>query len=1038
MTLKQFLLSFLLLTGTFTLLAQKTSIFTEADLAYKRGTAFFEKGLYGQAQSEFTKTVELIRPANNPEMDNLKMRALLYHAKSAVRLNHPDGEKLIIDFVRNYNPDPVANEAVIEAGNYYYNTKQYETAFKFFSMIDSENLTAEQKSEVLFKKGYSLFVRKKFAQAQSLFRPIKDIQNKYYYPTNYYLGMTYFFEGNNKEAVNAYQRVESSKKYRNYIPYYVCQIYFSDRRYDKLLQYALPQLRNKKVRKQKEINQLVGQAYFERGEYEKALPYLENADDQSGKMRKEDFYQLGFTQYKMQKYDAAIPNLIELSQLDSPLGQNGLYILGDCYLKTNDKNSARTAFSTAAKMTHDEALQKEAHWNYAKLSYELKYDGEAINALQKIEPRDAHYSEAQDIMSSIFLNSRDYEKAINIIEAMPTKTPKLREAYQKVTYYRGVQMYKDGDPTGAQFHFAKSLESPTDNRTKALTHFWLSEMAHNNGDYVESARQLNLFLPTASTATNFPDEASIHTGNYTMGYNFLKQSDYSSALAYFRDAVDGIKRNKQFIENEYVKNQVLGDATLRTGDCFFNANDYPNAEKYYDEAINQQYTGYQYAIYQKGIVEGLQNKGTNKIITLERLVSEFPRSEYTDDALLELGNTYQIMGKNQDAIEPLVQLIDNFGNSPLYNQALIKLGLISYNQGAYEEAIAYYKDVFKNNPEEADAQASLAALKEIYVDNLAKPDEFFKFLDTSGYKVEDEQRESINYQSAETQFENGNFQRAIRGYQDYLKAYPKGRYSLQATYNIAESYAAQDLFSEALKWYEKVIKKDQSIYYGKALNKAALIAYNHEQDFAKAYNLYSRLEAEAATEDLRFDAQLGALRSAYRTNNLPAVSEMADKVMNNPKASKEQIATANFYLGKMAFDKRDFARATEAFNIVIRNSDNEQTAEARYLVAQIYYQEQDLEVAKQICINANKESSNYPYWVARSVILMSDILVEQEQLLNARAALEAVVENFTQDQGLVREAEIKLIEVNRMIEEGSRLREEPVDGNLEMDEEGNE
>ena len=31
--------------------------------------------------------------------------------------------------------------------------------------------------------------------------------------------------------------------------------------------------------------------------------------------------------------------------------------------------------------------------------------------------------------------------------------------------------------------------------------------------------------------------------------------------------------------------------------------------------------------------------------------------------------------------------------------------------------------------------------------------------------------------------------------------------------------------------------------------------------------------------------------------------------------------------------------------------------------------------SKQQCINANKESSSYPYWVAKSIILLSDIFV---------------------------------------------------------------
>ena len=179
---------------------------------------------------------------------------------------------------------------------------------------------------------------------------------------------------------------------------------------------------------------------------------------------------------------------------------------------------------------------------------------------------------------------------------------------------------------------------------------------------------------------------------------------------------------------------------------------------------------------------------------------------------------------------------------------------------------------------------------------------------------------------------------------------------------------------------------------------------------------------------MRFDAQIGALRSAYRINNIDAIIETSSKVINNPLASDEQKANANFYIGKIAFDRKDYDKAIAAFNQVIRNSDNELTAEARYLMAYMYYDRRELDTAKQICINANKESSSYPIWVARSILLLADILTEQNDLFNARAALEAIIENFTQDPTIVQQAREKLIKVNAAIDKDSRLSTDPVDG----------
>ena len=443
-----------------------------------------------------------------------------------------------------------------------------------------------------------------------------------------------------------------------------------------------------------------------------------------------------------------------------------------------------------------------------------------------------------------------------------------------------------------------------------------------------------------------------------------------------------------------------------------------------------------YALYQKAIIEGLLGRTSSKILALERIERDYPESQYADDALLALGTTYQEIGQLSKAAAPLKELLRRYqGKSELVTKALIRLGLISYNQGNLDGAINYYKQVFSTNPDASESNLAMAALEEIYVDDLGQPDAYFAFLETVQGNVENEVRDSINFRAAEAQYENANYERAIQSYTDYLRKFPRGLYILPATYHRAESYAVLRQYSNALEDYATVVDKGPSPYFLKALEKAALIAYNHDKDFLMAYDLYTELEEVAQSPEQRFEAQLGALRSAYRVGKNDAVYSLARKVATNPNASQLQIATANFYLGKMAYDRQDYENALTAFNEVIRLSDNEQTAEARYLKAYIFYLRRDLERAQEICINANKESSGYPFWVAKSVILLSDILREKGDLYNARAALEALLENYDGDQKLVSEAREKLQTINSLINQSSRLNTSPEDDGF-MDTDG--
>jgi tetratricopeptide (TPR) repeat protein len=173
----------------------------------------------------------------------------------------------------------------------------------------------------------------------------------------------------------------------------------------------------------------------------------------------------------------------------------------------------------------------------------------------------------------------------------------------------------------------------------------------------------------------------------------------------------------------------------------------------------------------------------------------------------------------------------------------------------------------------------------------------------------------------------------------------------------------------------------------------------------------------AQSEEDRLEAQLGGLEAAYRSKNDQAVKTLSNDVFENTNASNDEKASAMFYRGKLAFDKEQWDQALNSFNEVSRLSDNEETAEARYLIARIYYLQNELELAETLSREAYKESSSYPYWVAQSLILLSDILVEKEDLFNAKAALEAVLENFGESEEIQKIANEKLEKIKALEDE---------------------
>ena len=166
-------LVFVVALGT-SIFAQPTTVFTEANLAYKRGMDFYDKGIYSLAMQEFYVALTQLRPAPEPEARLLRGLAELHYAKSAVRSGQPNGEQLMLDYIRTYSPDPLAGQAAIEMGDFYFNQNKLEKALDFYNAMQASELPANQRDELYFKQGYCYFVQKKFPQAKGNLSKVKE------------------------------------------------------------------------------------------------------------------------------------------------------------------------------------------------------------------------------------------------------------------------------------------------------------------------------------------------------------------------------------------------------------------------------------------------------------------------------------------------------------------------------------------------------------------------------------------------------------------------------------------------------------------------------------------------------------------------------------------------------------------------------------------------------------------------------------------------------------------------------------------------
>ena len=297
------------LSGLSSIRAQQTVLYQDAEIDFQNLIKEYEQGLYGRS----SRSAEVfLNRYHEPEFDQLILEAELFQLKSLLRMDYPGTIQKVMTFSEEHQPEAVSQKAIMMIGEYAYEQKNYDDAIKYLSMVDARVLPEAERSALHFKLGYSLFTRKEFDQAAVLFNESREVRNKYYYPSNYYYGMTQYFLGNYPEAISSFERVAPSEFYKDFIPYYITQIHFNNKDYQKVIGYGNHSITSPSVQNKTEIRHLIGQAYFETGDYESALPHLEYVEKNTEKLRPEDFYQLGMSYYHASRFREAIPVLLQI------------------------------------------------------------------------------------------------------------------------------------------------------------------------------------------------------------------------------------------------------------------------------------------------------------------------------------------------------------------------------------------------------------------------------------------------------------------------------------------------------------------------------------------------------------------------------------------------------------------------------------------------------------------------------------------------------------------------------------------------------
>jgi TolA-binding protein len=991
MTFRKISVALCFLLFTLLMQAQQSAIYTSDLVAYQKALTLYTNQQYQAAQSVF-ETIKADAPNKTLESD-----CAYYIANCAVRLNQQNADDLILDFVDNYPTSTKRNTAFLDVADFYFSKGKYAYARKWYDKVDDSSMMRSEREKFYFNYGYSLYATQDQAGAQKYFNKVLT-SKEYGSQAKYYIGFM-AYEGDDYDKANAYfDQVSDKDKYKEKLSYYQADLNFKLGKFEKSIELAKVQLANGSAQEKSQLSKIIGESYFNLGNYSEAIPYLKAYKGSRGKWNNVDYYQLGYAHYKQNDFESAISEFNKIIGGDNSVAQNAYYHLGESYVNLDKKQEALNAFRNASQMDYDVTIQEDAWLNYAKISYEIGNPYQSVpqvftSYLDKY-PDTAFREEMETLLIDSYITSKNYKEAIKLLENK--KSFENRVAYQKVAFYRGVEVYNEGDYTAAKDFFNRSVKEAKNPMFTTRAMFWKAETDYHLNNFDEALIGFKQFEQQGE-ASAVKEMSNI---DYNIAYTYFKLKNYNKATEHFQTFVNTHKDDKL----------RLNDAYLRLGDGYFVSSDYTNAISAYDKAIAINEIESDYATFQKTMSYGFSGQSSKKITGLQSFIDAYPKSSLRDDAMYELANSYIKTNETDKAMAMYDRLNSEYKNSVFLSKALLRQGLSYYNANDNERALNKFKRVASDYPSTEEANQAVATARLIYID-LGRVDEYAAWVKTLDFiDVTDAELDNTSYLAAEKQYLDNNTDNAIRQFNKYLNEFPNGIHALKSHFYLAEMYSQKDLSDNAKSHYEYVANKQKSEFTEQSIVKLSEI-YLSNKNWDKAIPLLLRLENEADYPQNITYAQSNLMNAYYQKENYTEAVNYAEKSLLNSKIDNKVKSDAQIIIARSAIKTGNESKAKIAYAEVEKIATGALAAEALYYNAYFKNKEGKHESSNATVQKLARDYSSYKYYSAKGLVLMAKNYDALGDAFQATYILESVISNFSDFDDVVSEAQGELTRI---------------------------
>ncbi|SBV96162.1 tetratricopeptide repeat protein [uncultured Dysgonomonas sp.] len=915
-----------------------------------------------------------------PEAEYMIVSSMYYQGKAG-------DATLLKDYLEKYPSTYHRNQICFFIGSTHFAEKEWQKALYWLSQADMDYLDVKEQEDYSYRTAYANLQAGNRNEAKRLFGLLTRNSSKYAEPASYYMAYANFQDGEYEQAIPIFRKLKNKGEYKESATFFLVQTSYLQGNLSETIAEGRDYIATYPgSTNTAEVYRLLGNSYYRQGDARNSIVSYEKYLESATTTFRDDMYQLAEAYYQTNAHGNAINALKrDVASTDDLLGQAGYMLLGQSYLKVNDTPNAIMAFDAAARTQFNKTISEEALYNYVMLMNRGGGSafGQAITASQRFlteYPSSKYTDEVNEALASTLLSTKNYNTALSAINSIQTPGRQILDAKQLILFQLGVQESIDGQYDAAQRDLNAAINMGNYNaEARNEAYFWRGDLAYRKGNYSAAARDYSSYIAQASTKQqNYP------LALYNLAYTDFQQKNYSKALTNFKKYISA-ETNRQ--------SPNYPDALNRIGDCYLYNRNFSDAESYYSQAVNVNPANADYSEFQKAFVLGLQRNYNGKVSALNNMMTKYPNSQYYDNALFEKSRALVMLNKEPEAISVLEKLLKEYPKSNLAQKAGVQLGQLYFNTNNPQKSIAAYKEVVNNYPNSEEARTAIQSMEGVYKD-INDIGSYASYVNSlgKGTVLSASRQDSLTYLAAENVYMKGRKDESKTALNRYLQTYPNGVFASDAHFYLGSmAFEAKD-FTSALGNFKEVINSNNPKYIDDALIYASGIEFDRK-NYEAAYGAYEHLNMVASKSENKDVAQLGMLRCAYLMKKDQDVVAAADKLLQN-KAQGSVANEARFYRGQSLKNLGQSEKAIADLQEVAKDTRSAFGAESQYLLADIYYQANSYDKAEKQIQSFMKEGTPHEYWMARAIVLLSDVYAAKGDKFQARQYLESLQANY--------------------------------------------